>query len=116
MADRVTGRRAHSYLYLSVLVTDGAGQAGFNGAFPVRKGLIHTLLTHRVMVMIAVRVHALSHRTHCAGLAAAGHHIEEVVIVTDALGIVGVSAGRRHAHQAGALSARLALLCVTVVL
>lgn len=116
MTDRVTGRRAHIQLYLSVLVTDGAGQAGFEVAFPVRVGIVHTLLTHCVMIVLTVSQYALSHRAQCAGLATAQHRAEEVVVVADTDGIIGVSAGSLQPHQAGALSARSALLCEAIVL
>lgn len=114
MADRVTGRRAHSLLRLRVLVTDGAGQAGVEGALPVGEGIVHTLLTHRVVFVFAVREHALARRTHRAQLALSGPRVQEVVVVADADGVVGVGAGRLHPHEAGALGAGPALLRVTV--
>lgn len=116
MADRVTDRRAHGQLYLRLLVTDGAGQAGVQGALPVGVGIVHTLLTHGVVVVLAVREHALARRAHGARLALARYRVEEVVVVADADGVVGVGAGRLHPHQAGALCAGLALLRHTVVL
>lgn len=116
MTDRVAGRRAQSQLYLSFLVTDGAGQAGFEGAFPVRVCIVHALLANRVMIVFTVRQHALSYRAQCTGLAATRHSAEEVVVVADTDGIIGVSAGSLQPHQASTLSARSALLCVTIIL
>lgn len=116
MADGVVGRRAHAQLHLRFLVADGAREAGLQGALPVGEGVVHALLAHRVVVVVAVRVHALPRRAHGARLAAAGDPVEEVVVVAGADGVVGVGAGRLQPHQAGALCARLALLRVTVVL
>lgn len=115
MTDRVAGRRAHSQLYLSFLITDGAGQAGFEGAFPVRVDIVHALLTNRVMIVFTVSQHALSYRAQCTGLAAARHFVEEVVVVADTDGIIGVSAGSLQPHQSSTLSARSTLLCVTII-
>lgn len=64
VADRVTGRRALSNQRLDVVFTDGAGQAGVEGALSVRVGIVLTLLTHRVVIVFAVRVHALTCRAH----------------------------------------------------
>lgn len=116
MADRVRDRRALSLLYLSFLITDGAGQAGVEEALLVRVGVVQTLLTHSVMVVFAVCVHTLPHWAHRARLALARYDVKEIVVVTDADGVIQVSAGRLHPHQADALSAGSALLCVTVVL
>lgn len=116
MTDRVTGRDARSQLCLRAFLTDGAGQAGVKGAFPIREGIVHTLLTHRVVIMFAVRIHALTYGAHRTRLAAAAYHVEEEVVVADTDGVVGVSAGRLHPHQTCTLSARPAHLCVTVVL
>lgn len=71
MAHRVTGWCALSQLFLRVLITDGAGQAGVEGAFPVREGIVHTLLTQRVVVVFAVLEHTLACRAHRTWLAAA---------------------------------------------
>lgn len=71
MTDRVTGWCAHRQLYLSFLITDGAGQAGVEGAFPVGEGIVQTLLTHRVVIVLAVREHALACRAHRTRLALA---------------------------------------------
>lgn len=116
MTDRVSVRCAHSQLYLTLLITDGAGQAGVEGAFPVRESIVHALLTHRVVTVFTVCKHALTHRAHRTRLALAGYRVEEEVVVADADGVVGVSAGRLHPHQADTLSAGLALLRETVVL
>lgn len=116
MADGVRGGRALRQLGLGVLVADGAGQAGVQRAVPVRVGVVQTLLAQRVALILAVREHALAHRAHRARLAAPQHGLEEVVVVADADGIVGVGAGRLHPHQAGAERARPALLRVAVVL
>lgn len=116
MTDRVVGRRAQSQLCLSFFITDGAGKAGFEGAFPVREGIVQTLLTHRVVIVVAVRIHPLSYRANCTGLAVARYCVEEEVVVADAGGVVGVGAGRLQPHQASTLCAWPALLCVTVVL
>lgn len=116
MTDRVTGRCAHSHLYLSFLITDGAGQARVEGTFPVREGIVQTLLTHGVVIVFAVREHTLACRANRTRLALARHRVEEVVVVADADGVVGVGAGRVHSHQAGTLGAGPALLRVTVVL
>lgn len=116
MTDRVTCGRALSQLRLRVLITDGTRQTGFEGALSVREGIVHALFAHRVVFMVTVAEHALSYWTDCAVLAAACVVIEEVVVVADAHGIVGVRAGRLQPHQAGTLLARLTLLCVTVVL
>lgn len=116
MADRVAERRAHGQLYLRLLVTDGAGQAGVQGALPVRVRIVHALLAHGVVVVSAVREHALALRAHGAQLALARDGVEEVVVVADADGVVGVGAGLLHPHEAGALGAGLALLGHAVVL
>lgn len=116
MTDGVRGGRALRQLGLGVLVADGAGQAGVQRALPVRVGVVQTLLAQRVAVVLAVREHALAHRAHRARLAAPRHRVQEVVVVADADGVVGVGAGRLHAHQAGAERARPALLRVAVVL
>lgn len=115
VADSVTGWRAISLLCF-VFITDGAGQAGFEGVFLVREGFVDTFLTHRVVIVITVGVHALSQRAYRTLLTMASYSVEEIVIVTNAFGIVGVGAWRLHPHQPGALSACLALLCMTVVL
>lgn len=116
MTDRVTFWCAHSQLYLTVLVTDGAGQAGVEGALPVRVGIVHALLAHRVVFVFAVREHALARRAHRTRHALTGYPVEEKIVVADADGVVGVGAWRLHPHQAEALCACPALLCVTVVL
>lgn len=116
MTDRVLGWCALSQLYFNVIITDGAGQAGVKGAFPIRVGIIHALFTHRVVIVFAVRVHTLAFRADRTWLAVAGPRIEEIIVVADADGVVGVGAGRVHPHQASTLSAGPALLCVTVVL
>lgn len=116
MTDRVTTGRTLGQLSLCILVADSAREAGVQGALPLRVGVVQTLLTYCVMVMGAVRIHALSHRAHGAQLTLLSDLAEEKVVVTDADGIVGVGAGRLHAHHACALSTGLALLCVTVVL
>lgn len=115
VTDGVRGGRARGQLGLGVLVADGAGQAGVQPALPVGVGVVQTLLAHRVVVVLAVRVHALAHGAHGARLAVAQHRVEEEVVVADADGIVGVGAGRLHPHQAGAERARPALLRVAVV-
>lgn len=115
MTDGVRGGRALRQLGLRVLVADGAGQAGVQRAVPVRVGVVHALLAQRVVAVPAVREHALAHRAHRARLAAARHRVEEVVVVADADGVVGVGAGGLHPHQAGAQRARPALLRVAVV-
>lgn len=114
--DRVTDRGASCVLYLCLFFTDGAGQAGVKRTFPIRVGRVHTLLTHCVVIMVAVYVHALTHGAHSARLTGTGYCTEEVVVVADADGIVGVGAGRLHPHQTCTHSTRLALLRVTVVL
>jgi len=116
VADRVDVGRALPQLYLTVLVTEGAGQAGVEGAVPVGVGVVHALLAHRVVLVFAVRVHAPARRAHRTRLALALHLVEEEVVVADAVGVVGVGAGRLHPHQAGALGAGPALLCDAVVL
>ncbi|TNN50526.1 hypothetical protein EYF80_039275 [Liparis tanakae] len=95
---------------------DGAGQAGVQGAVAVGVGVVHALLAHRVVVVFAVGEHALARRAHGARLAAVLQLVEEEVVVADAVGVVGVGAGRLHAHQAGALGAGPALLRHAVVL
>ena len=115
MTDRVPGGRALSQLCLRFLIADGAGQAGFQGALPVGEGVVDALLAHRVVVVLAVTVHASPQRAHRTRLAAPRDGVEEVVVVADADGVVGVGAGRLQPHQAGALRARAALLCVAVV-
>lgn len=116
VTDRVAVGRALSQLYLRFLVTDGAGQAGFEVTVPVGECIVEALFADRVVIVFTVSQHALSDRAQCTGLAAAGDFVEEVVVVADADGIVGVGAGSLQPHQAGALSARSALLCVTIIL
>lgn len=114
MTEGVRGGRALRQLGLGVLVADGAGQAGVQRALPVRVGVVHTLLAQRVALVLAVQEHALARRAHRARFAAPRHRLEEVVVVADADGIVGVGAGRLHPHQAGAERARPARLRVAV--
>ncbi len=98
MTDRVTGWCAVSQLYLSFLVTDGAGQAGVEGALPVRERIIYALLTHGVVIVFAVQKHTLAFRAHRARLALPRYRVEEIVVVANADGIIGVGAGRVHPH------------------
>lgn len=93
VTDRVAVRRALDQLYLGFLVADGAGQARLEGALAVRVGIVHTLLTHGVVLVFTVRVHTLPHRANRAGLAATGNGVEEVVVVAITDGVVGVGAG-----------------------
>lgn len=115
VTDGVRGGRALGQLGLGLLVADGAGQAGVQGALPVRVGVVHTLLAHRVPVVPAVHIHATARRAHRARLAPARYGVQEVVVVADADGVVGVGAGRLHPHQAGAEGAGGAPLRVAVV-
>lgn len=116
MADGVADGRAHSQLYLNALIADGARQARVQGALPVGVGVVQTLLTQRVVVVLAVRQHALARRAHRTGLAAARQLAEEEAVVADTDGVVGVGARRLHPHQASALGAGLTYLRVAVVL
>lgn len=116
MTDRVADWCAHGQLFLGFFITDGAGQAGVKGAFPVRESLVQTLLAHRVVIVLAVFVHALADRAHRARHTPARYRVKEIVVVADADGVVGVGAGRLHPHEAGALGAGPALLGVAVVL
>lgn len=116
MTDRVADGRALLQLCLCLLVTDGAGQTGVQGAVPLREGIVHTLFTHRVVVVGAVLVHTLSHRADRARLALPRDLTQEEVVVANADGVVGVSAGRLHAHHPETLGTRHALLRVAVVL
>lgn len=116
VTDRVTGWRAFSQLCLGFLVTDGAGQAGVEVAVLLRESIVHTFLTHGIVVVFAVTEHTLSRRANRARLALPRHQAEEVVVVADADGVVGVGAGCLHPHQARALSAGPTLLRVAVVL
>lgn len=116
VTDGVRGGRALGQLGLGLLVADGAGQAGVQGALPVRVGVVQTLLAHRVAVVLAVQIHASARRAHRARLAPTRYGVQEVVVVADADGVVGVGAGRLHPHQAGAERAGRALLRVAVVL
>lgn len=114
VAEGVADGRAGAQLHLDALITYGAGQAGVQGAVPVGVGVVYTLLTHRVMVVLAVCQHALARRAHRAGLAAPRHLTQVVVVVTHADGIVGVSAGRLHAHQTCTHGAGDTGVCVAV--
>lgn len=116
VTDGVTSRCAHSQLGLRFFITDGAGQAGVKGAVPVGVSIVQTLLTHRVVIVLTVSVHALACRAHGAWHTPARYRVEEIVVGADADGVVGVRARRLHPHQAQALGAGPALLCVTVVL
>lgn len=115
VTNRVAGRGADGLLCL-FFVTNGARQAGIQGAFPVRVGIVHALLTQSVMIVFAVRKHSLADGAHGAGLTVAGYLVEVEVVLADADGVVGVRARRHHPHQACALGARPALLRVAVVL
>lgn len=101
----------HENLYS--LLADGAGQAGVQRAILIRVGVVQTLLTDRVVRVLAAQQHTLTARTHSARLALARQVTHEVAIVAHTDSIVRVSAGGLHAHKTRAFSASLTPLRVT---
>lgn len=95
------------------LLTDGARYAGVQRALPIRVGVFHTLLTGRVVGVLAAIQHPLTAGTHSARLALAIQVVHEVAVVALARSVVRVGAGGLHAHETCALSTRLTCLCVT---
>lgn len=115
MTDRVAGGSALFQLYLGLLIADGAGKAGVQGAVPLGEGIVYALLAYSVMVVGAVLIHALTHGADRTRLALPRDFAQEEVVVANTDSVVGVCAGRRHAHHPHALGTRLALLSVAVV-
>lgn len=101
----------HENLYS--LLADGAGQAGVQRAILIRVGVVQTLLTDRVVSVLAAYHHTLTTWTHSARLALTCQIAHEVAIVAHAHSVVRVGAGGLHAHETRALYTCLTLLCVT---
>lgn len=101
----------HENLYS--LLTDGAGQAGVQRALLIRVGVVQTLLTERVVGVLAAYHHTMAAWTHGARLALVRQFAHEVGVVAHTHSVVGVSAGGLHTHETRALFTRLTLLCVT---
>lgn len=115
LADGVTDRSAALQLHIRLLA-HCAGQTRVERGFLVWERVINALLAHRVAVEVTAQQHPLTHRTHRAGLAAACDAAEKEAVVTDADGVVGVGAGRQHAHEIGTGCTRLTFLRVAEVL
>lgn len=99
-----------------LVITSGAGDAGFPRTLLVRVGVLSARLTHRVVVRLTAEQHALPFRTFSAKFTPLRELVQVVTIVAHTDGIVGVRAGRLHAEQACALCAQLTFLCVAEVL
>lgn len=95
------------------LLADGARHAGVQRALPIRVGVSQTLLTGRVVGVLAAKQHSLTVGTHSAGLALANQFVHEVAVVAHTRSVVRVGAGGLHTHETCALSTRLTSLCVT---
>lgn len=95
------------------LFADGARQAGVQRALPIRVGVFQTLLTDRVVGVLAAKHYSLTVGTHGAWLALTCQVVHEVAVVAHAHCVVRVGAGGLHTHETCALSTCLTSLCVT---